>query len=144
MKWLVLFHVLGATVWAGGHLILSIGFLPAALRTKNLSIIQHFEKHYERVGIPALLVQVVTGFWMALIYVPFSYWFSLATHHHVLLWIKIGLLLGTIGLAVHARLFIIPKLTTEKLSLLALHIILATVLAVSFVVTGLSFRFVYP
>ncbi|MFM9841031.1 MAG: CopD family protein [Cyclobacteriaceae bacterium] len=143
MKWLILLHVLGATVWAGGHLILSIGFLSKALREKNIQIILDFEKQYERVGIPALLLQVITGFWMATIYVPFDDWFSLATPHHAYLWIKIVLLLGTIGFAIHARLFIVPNLTVEKLPSLAFHIIVATVLAVSFVVTGLSFRFTY-
>lgn len=143
MRWLILLHVMGATVWAGGHLILSLAFLPKALQTKDLSIINNFEKHYERVGIPALVLQVVTGIWMSLIYVPFSGWLSLDTPHHLYLWTKLGLLLATVGLAIHARFFIIPNLTVEKLSLLALHIILATALAVGFVITGLSFRFFY-
>jgi hypothetical protein len=143
VKWLILLHVLGATVWAGGHLILSIGFLPQALKHKDVSIILNFESHYERIGIPALLIQVITGISMALIYVPFSAWGSLATSHHVLLWIKLGLLAGTIALGIHARFFIIPKLTPEKLSLLALHVILVTILAVALIITGLSFRFPY-
>lgn len=143
MRWLVLLHVLGATVWAGGHLILSIGFLPKALKEKNIQIILDFEKQYERVGIPALLLQIITGLWMATIYLPFNNWFSLATPHHAYLWVKIILLLTTIGFAAHARLFIIPQLTAEKLPSLAFHIIVATLLAVSFVITGLSFRFTY-
>jgi putative copper export protein len=143
MKWLVLLHVLGATIWAGGHLILSIAFLPKALKERKLNIILDFEKQYERVGIPALLLQMITGFWMATIYVPISDWLSLSTPHHAYLWVKIGLLLCTIGFAIHARLFISPRLTIEKLPLLAFHIIVATVLAVSFVITGLSFRFTY-
>lgn len=143
MKWLIFLHVLGATVWAGGHLILSIGFLPRALKLKDLSIIVNFEKHYERVGIPALLIQVITGVWMALLYVPFNDWMSLSTKHHLYLWTKFGLLLVTIAFAVHARLFIIPKLTVEKLPSLAFHIVMATMLAVLFVITGLSFRFFY-
>jgi len=143
VKWLILLHVLGATVWAGGHLILSIGFLPQALKQKDISIILNFESHYERIGIPALLIQVVTGISMALIYVPFSQWWNLSTTHHVYLWIKLGLLVSTMALGIHARFFILPRLTVEKLSLLALHIILVTMLAVALVVTGLSFRFTY-
>ena len=143
MKWLILLHVLGASVWAGGHLVLSLGFLPQALKQRDLSIIQNFEKYFERVGIPALLLQVITGVWMALLYVPVSSWLSLASPHHVYLWVKFGLLVGTLALAIHARFFLIPKLTIEKLPELAFHIVLVTVLAVAFVVTGLSFRFVY-
>lgn len=141
MKWLILFHVLGAAVWAGGHLILSLGFLPKALRLQNPEIILDFEKQYERIGLPALLIQVITGIWMALIYVPLSEWGSLTTDHHVYLWTKFGLLAGTLALAVHARFFILPKLTVEKLPGLAFHIVMITVLAIFFVITGLSFRF---
>jgi putative copper export protein len=143
MKWLILLHVLGASVWAGGHLILSIGFLPKALAEKRPDIVLGFEKYYERVGIPALLLQVITGIWMSLMYVPFGDWLSLSTPHHLYLWVKFGLLLSTIVLAVHARFFVIPKITPDKLSSLAFHIILATMLAVMFVITGLSFRFFY-
>lgn len=143
MKWLVLLHVLGASVWAGGHLVLSLGFLSQALKHRDLSIIQNYEKHYERVGIPALLIQVITGVWMALIYVPVNSWLSLASPHHVYLWTKFGLLAGTLALAIHARFFLIPKLTIKQLPQLAFHIILVTVLAISFIVVGLSFRFVY-
>lgn len=143
MKWLILLHVLGATVWAGGHLILSIGFLPQALKKQDISIILNFESQYEKIGIPALLIQVITGISMALIYVPFSEWGSLATSHHVLLWIKSGLLVSTVALGIHARFFIIPKFTPEKLSLMAMHIILITMLAVALILTGLSFRFPY-
>ncbi len=143
MKWLILLHVLGATVWVGGHLILSIGFLPKALREKNPQVILDFEKSFEKIGLPALLMQVITGVWMALIYVPFRHWASLDTPHHVYLWTKFGLLTGTLLLAVHARFFILPKLTEQKLPQLAFHIVLVTVLAVFFVITGLSFRFLY-
>lgn len=143
MKWLILLHVLGATIWAGGHLILSIGFLPQALKQRDISIILNFESHYERIGMPALLIQTVTGISMALIYVPFSEWGNLSTSHHVYLWIKLGLLLSTLVLGIHARFFILPRLTVEKLSLLAMHIILVTILAVALVITGLSFRFTY-
>jgi putative copper export protein len=143
MKWLVLLHVLGATVWVGGHLILTLGFLPAALKSQNPVIVQRFEEHYERVGIPALLLQLVTGVWMATLYVPFASWFSLATPHHTLLWLKFFLLACTLGLAVHARFFIIPKLKPQNLSLLALHIISVTLIGMAFVVVGLSFRFSY-
>lgn len=143
LKWLILIHVLGAAVWVGGHLVLSIVFLPLALKRKDLTIIKNFEQHFERIGIPALLIQIVSGIWMALLYVPIQDWLSLATVHHRLLWIKFSLLLGTIGLAVHVRFFIFPRLTNERLSVLALHIILVTIVAVAFVVTGLSFRFNY-
>ena len=80
---------------------------------------------------------------MALIYVPFEEWLSLASTHHRFLWMKLGLLAGKIGLAIHARLFIIPKLSVKNLPSLAFHVVLVTMLAVSFVAVGLSFRLVF-
>ncbi|MCE7862482.1 MAG: hypothetical protein DYG99_02960 [Bacteroidetes bacterium CHB5] len=143
MKWLILVHVLGATVWVGGHLILSLGFLPHALQSKDISIITGFEKSFERIGIPALLAQIITGLWMASLYIPPRQWFSLASVHHQYLWIKLSLVLGTIALAIHARFFIIPRLSEKNLPSMAFHIVLVTVFALGLVLTGLSFRFIY-
>jgi len=143
MKWLILVHVLGASVWVGGHLILTIGFLPRALQLKDCSIITGFEKGFERIGIPALLAQIITGLWMAGLYIPPGQWFSLASVHHQYLWIKLGLVVATLALAVHARFFIIPRLSVHNLSTMAFHIVLVTVLAVGLLLTGLSFRYIY-
>jgi putative copper export protein len=143
MKWLILVHVLGASVWVGGHLILTIGFLPRALQLKDGSIITGFEKSFERIGIPALLAQIITGLWMASLYIPPSQWFSLASVHHQYLWIKLGLVVGTLALAVYARFFIIPRLSVHNLSTMAFHIVLVTLLAVGLLLTGLSFRYIY-
>ncbi|MBI2492153.1 MAG: copper transporter, partial [Candidatus Rokubacteria bacterium] len=67
---LVTLHLLGAAVWVGGHLVLSLSVLPRALRTRDPAIIRDFESAFERVGLPALLVQVLTGLWLALHWVP--------------------------------------------------------------------------
>jgi putative copper export protein len=55
---LVVLHLLGASVWVGGHLVLSLSVLPRALRARDPAIISEFESGLERLGIPALLVQV--------------------------------------------------------------------------------------
>ncbi len=54
-------HVLGATIWTGGHLVLAFTVLPRALRARDPAILQDFEQGYERIGIPALLVQLPPG-----------------------------------------------------------------------------------
>jgi uncharacterized membrane protein len=143
MKWLVLLHVLGATIWVGGHLILSLGFLPAAWKQKDVSSLLFFERRYERMGISALLVQLITGIWMATLYVPMKDWWSLQTTHHYYLWIKIGLLALTLVVAVHARIYVLPGITNARFSWLAFHVILTTLLAISLLFTGLNFRFSY-
>jgi hypothetical protein len=62
---ILLLHVLGASIWTGGHLVLAITVLPRALRAKDPSIVEQFEAGYEKLGIPALVLQLLTGLWLA-------------------------------------------------------------------------------
>lgn len=137
IKSIIFFHILAATVWTGGHLILSLGFLPAALRKNDFSIIEAFELRYERIGIPALIILLVTGIYMTTFYAPELFEFDWSDHYsrHILL--KYGALLATIALAIHARFFLIPS---RKLKPIAVHIVAVTILAVCFVFLGFSAR----
>ena len=138
---ILLLHVLGATVWTGGHLVLALGVLPGALRRRDVEAIARFERVYERVGIPALVVQVATGLWLAAHWIPDpAAWFDFANPVGRMIGIKLLLLAGTVGLALDARLRLIPRLTPERLGGLAWHIVPVTVLSVAFVVVGVSFR----
>ena len=58
-------HILGAAVWAGGHLVLAVTILPDALRRGRAATVSEFEQRFERIGLPALAVQIVTGLWLA-------------------------------------------------------------------------------
>jgi putative copper export protein len=134
-------HILGATVWAGGHLVLALTILPAALRQRRAAIVSDFEQRFEKVGLPALGVQIVTGVWLAehLLGSPAN-WFegnSIARTVQV----KLGLLLVTLALAIHARFRVIPKLSDTTLPTLAWHIRIVTLAAVLFVLAGASIRF---
>ncbi len=135
---LILLHVLAASVWVGGHLILSLSVLPQALKTKNVKAITQFESFFEKIGIPALLIQVVTG----LMLIHSRLVFPLVWHDrsNLLILMKLGLLLITVLLALHARLKLIPNLNKKTLPLLGLHIAAVTIVGILFVVAGLSFR----
>jgi putative copper export protein len=137
----LLLHVLAATVWTGGHLVLALSLLPRALRERSTSELLRFESAYERVGIPALLVQVVTGLWLARLVAPdASLWFSFSNPVSVLVGVKLLLLGITLVIAAHARIRVIPKLTADTLGVLAWHIVAVTAISVLFVVIGVSFR----
>jgi len=139
-KILLILHTLGACVWVGGHLILAITILPKALKLKDPEIISTFESMFERIGIPSLIIQVVTGLRLAMIFMPIGEWFDFSNSISALISIKIILLLITVILAIHARFFIIPKLDADKLSMLGWHIAGVTIIAVLMLLTGLSFR----
>ncbi len=139
-KILLILHTLGACVWVGGHLILAVTILPKALKLKDPEIISTFESMFERIGIPSLIIQVVTGLRLAMIFMPIGEWFDFSNSISALISIKIILLLITVILAIHARFFIIPKLDADKLSMLGWHIAGVTIIAVLMLLTGLSFR----
>ena len=137
----MLLHILAATVWTGGHLILSTTILPKALRKRSPTELLRFEQAYERIGIPSLLIQVVTGVWMAYRLVPdVSEWFNLDNLVSKPIAAKPLLLAITIGFALDARLRVIPNLSERNLTTMVWHIIPVTILSVLFVGVGVAFR----
>jgi len=140
-KVLLFLHILAATIWTGGHLVLAITVLPRVLKEKSPSELVRFESAYERLGIPALLVQIATGLWLAHRLVPnVDQWLSFDSPITRLIGAKIVLLAVTIAFAADARLRIIPKLSTDNLTSLVWHIVPVTIVSVLFVIVGVSFR----
>lgn len=138
---LILLHILGATIWTGGHLILALAILPKVLREKSAGQLSWFESAYERIGIPALVVQIITGLSLAYQMIPnVGEWFAFGDPISSLIGIKIMLMGITAALAIDARFRIIPKLTEKDLPAMAWHIIPVTVASVLFVFIGTYFR----
>jgi putative copper export protein len=139
---LLVIHLICAAIWVGGHLLLSIRYLPRALKEENPKIITDFESQYEIVGLPALLLLVVSGIWMSYKYgVTATDWFGFSNPIETVISIKLILLFTTLLLAIHARLFIIPRISSEKLNLMAAHIIAITIVGVLMLAVGASIRF---
>lgn len=138
---ILLLHVLAATVWTGGHLVLAIAILPRVLAERSPAKLLEFESAYERVGIPALLVQVATGLWLAHRLVPEpGRWLAFADPVATLVGVKLLLLATTVAFALDARLRLIPRLSEQNLGALAWHIVPVTIVSVLFVVVGVAFR----
>ena len=140
MRILLYFHLLGASVWIGGHLVLALGILPGALRRSDVQAIRNFEQVFEKIGLPALLLQVVTGLWLASLWLPLALWLG-DSPQAALIQAKLGLLALTAALGVHARLVLIPRLSAERLPALGWHIALITLSALAFAWVGSGFRF---
>ncbi len=140
-KFILTTHILAAAIWTGGHLVLTLGFLPKALRSKNHDIINQFESKFEVIGIPSLIIQIITGIWLTFHYLPkISMWFTFDNHISTHISVKWILLLFTLALAIHARLRLIPRLSGDNLVFLAIHIIAVTTLSVLFVIVGVGIR----
>ena len=140
-SYVLLTHVLGATIWTGGHLVLASVVLPRALATRDPAVLLAFESGFERIGMPALVVQVITGAWMAHTIRPdIVAWFSLSDSPSRLITLKLALLLATVLTALDARLRIVPGLSARTLPAMARRVIVVSVLSVAFVIAGVSFR----
>lgn len=134
-------HVLAATIWTGGHIVLSLVVLPRVLRERDPEALLRFESGYERIGIPALVVQVATGLLLAhRLLGPEGEWFDWSRPVSRVLSIKLMLLTATVAFAVDARLRLIPRLSEENLGALAWHVVPVTLISIAFVFVGVSFR----
>ena len=144
MEWYrvaLIFHIIGATIWVGGHLVLSLAILPGALRSRNPVIVREFEARYERIGIPSLATQVVTGVLLAYYWTrTFDAFLPPSSPQAWFITAKLALLLATIVIAVHARLWIIPTLREETLPALAYHAFAVTALGIALLVLGVGIR----
>ncbi|MCG3810188.1 CopD family protein [Psychrobacter sp. Ps4] len=141
LNYILILHLLGATVWTGGHLILTLVVLPKALSSRNIDGLMQFEQLFERVGMPALMLQIITGFWMAYQLLPnIAAWFKLDNDFSILISLKLLLLLMTVLVALHARFYRIPRLSVHTLKGFSINIILVTLFSVAFVVVGTLFR----
>ena len=139
MRELVFVHLLGASVWVGGHLLLLLRVFPKAWQSRDVAAIRAFEQSYEKLGIPALLLQIISGLWLASLWLPPAQWLG-DSPSAALIRMKLACLLATALLGAHARLRLIPRLNPDNLGWLGVHIAAITLVSLGFVWAGLSFR----
>ena len=139
-KYVLLAHILGATVWTGGHLVLATRILPDVLRKRSASMLLDFEKRYELLGMSALAVQIATGLWLAARLVPFHLWLSLGNPYSRMVVLKLTCLALTACFAADAQLRVLPNLRDENVHTMVPHIVSVTTLGVIFVIAGVGFR----
>ena len=144
-KFALILHLLGASVWVGGHLYLLIRLMPRFISDDDVAGFLAFEKSYEPLGISALIIQVATGLYMMNAIAPIGLWgepmgFLTALIHGKLTWLGL-----TILTALHARFRVVNKLQNNTynkntLKIMGIHVALICLLSVAFVVTGAFFH----
>jgi hypothetical protein len=112
------------------------------LKTNDYKMLLDFERVYEKVGMPALVIQVVSGLYLAYHMLPdISQWFSFENHITIHIGIKLCLLISTLILAIIANFRLIPNLEKgNNLKIMGVFAYLVTTMSVLFVITGISFR----
>lgn len=138
---LLTLHLLAATIWTGGHIVLSVVVLPRVLKERSASRLLEFESVYEKIGMPALIIQIITGLLLAHRMLPdVSLWFDMSIPVAQGITAKLTLLALTFLFAIDARFRVIPKLSSDNLNDMAWHIIPVTLFSILFVIVGASFR----
>ena len=142
LYWIILFlHLLGAAIWAGGHLVLSLAILPRALKADDPALLQGYAMGYMRIAMPALVLQAITGLWLALQVVPdWRDWLSFSDPQTTGTGVKLVLLAVTLGLIVSRRLSGHAHHGPEALNGMAWHLRAMTLVAVLFQAAGAFLR----
>ena len=139
---ILIIHLLAASIWVGGHLFLILRILPATLQQKDISILSDFRLKFGKIGMPSLLILVVTGILLAYDYnVPISDWFSFSNPIEKIISIKLLLLFTSLSLAVHAQKVVFPKLTSNRMLPAIVEIIIFSLIAVSMLILGSLLNF---
>lgn len=138
----LIIHLLAATIWVGGHLLLAICYLPTALKKKDPHIILNFEKKFEILGMSSLVLLIITGVWMAYDFgVTAETWFHFSSGFEKVVSIKLILLLCTFICAVCAQLYVIPKLNIYNIKSIAIIILTVTSIGIAMLVLGSTLRY---
>ncbi len=141
---LLIVHLLAASVWVGGHLYISVRIMPGCLRRLDPRELMEFEKKYEPIGMSSLVILVITGIWMSLqLGIGPNQWFAFSSPLERVVSLKLALLMATALLAVSAQTRVIPAILTSRSKLweMAAHVILVTLIGITMLVLGTFVRY---
>lgn len=138
---MVMLHVLGACVWIGGHIVLVCMVLPRAMKRSDPAPIIDFERGYGRLGLGALVIQLLTGLWLAHRWIgEWSTLFSEPTPQAHLVLTKMGVLALTVLLAGFTFHRVLPRIDEQGPRRFALLSGVTTALAIIMLVLGVGIR----
>ena len=133
----LIIHLLAATIWVGGHLLLLLRYVPKAIKSKSLEELSAFRKNFEPVGMPSLFILIITGILMAYDYnITFEKWFLFENSIEKIVSIKLILLFISLTLAFITIKFVLPSINKISPFLLYFIIFLVTTIAVTMLILG--------
>lgn len=139
---LLIIHLLCAAIWVGGHVFLLIRVLPNAYKKNDSEALKRFKASYEPVGMPSLVILVITGVIMAYDFgVPIKSWFSFSYGIEKVVSLKLILLFSTFVLAIIADRIIFPKLNDNNIKNAIFPISVVTILGICMLILGSFVRY---
>ena len=108
---LLFLHVLSASIWFGGYVVMFFIILPKAKRDGEPEVFIEFERSFQKIGFPALLAQLITGPILATRFLPDPLdWFKFQTPDQDHVASKIIFLFIIIVLVLRTRSNTVPRL----------------------------------
>lgn len=141
---MLILHLLGACIWVGGHIVLAVNILPQVWKQKSTKLLFNFEQRYERIGLPALLIMMLTGIRMAYIYnVKIESWFSFSNPVENVISTKLTCLVLIFLFAASAQFKVLPNLrkNIKYLPLMTFHVIMVTLISITMLILGSFIRY---
>lgn len=138
---LVVLHLLAACVWLGGHVVLAYLVSPNALDGRNPDTVYRIQSLYDKIGMPSLVLQVLTGFVLAYLHTPdLAAWVAFESPMGRLIALKLVLQLVVLGLALDLRIRLFARVGSAGLGSLRLHVFVISFVSAALVFLGASFR----
>lgn len=139
---LMVLHSLSMVIWLGGHALLLLGWCPEAWRSGDPRLLVDALLRLYRVALPALLVSIVSGLWLAWHWQPeTALWFTPDLPASRLILGKLALLFALLLVHVYVWMRVIPTLTPDRIGRLCLCIALQVLIAATLVGVGTGFRY---
>lgn len=139
---LLILHGIAAAVWLGGLAVLVLGYLPEAWRTRDPRLLVDAISRFDRLGLPALIVAIITGCILAYHWLPeTALWFNRELPHGAAILTKFSLLILALLIYAYQRARVLPTLGPERIPRLGLCLTLQLILAALLLVAGSAFRF---
>ncbi len=139
---LLILHGIAAAVWLGGLAGLALGYLPEAWRTRDPRLLVDAIARFDRLGLPALIVAIITGCILAYHWLPeTALWFNRELPHGAAILSKFSLLILALLIYAYQRARVLPTLGPERIPRLGLCLMLQLVLATLLLIAGSAFRF---
>ncbi len=137
---LIILHILGASIWIGGMLIMALGALPKAKKANDASLLKNYEGSFHILGMIAITIQFLTGFRLAMIYAGgMKGLFDFSNHAAVLFMWKLVIVLLSAGLFVVFKKKTLSNLDNNNISSASAIVWIIAVLAIAQMVLGLGF-----
>lgn len=138
---LVVLHILGAAIWVGSLVSVLLGSIPHARKTGDLSALKHVGKIVVgRLGLVALVLQILTGVRLATKWIVWSAIFSTPSGPGHLILAKIVLLFVVLAIGGHIYHRTLPGLSREKLGTFTALNWVVLLLSLLIVIAGVGVR----